>query len=158
SISNGPQTAFCDRTQDVEAFLCFVGVMGAHATSPVILGVTYDSLRLTAHVVDGDSTPGRNDGASGTANLSMNQPPDPYSALPMLDDGSTTALPAFTNDPVTLCTEDPVAGVCNCVPQEVPAYSGDASLGDGIYTRGSSLIFPGGRGPFDDARAGCVIQ
>src|SRR6185369_1607377 len=98
SINASRQTASCDRTDYVEAYLCSVGIPGAHATSPVILDVAYDALSLTAHVVDGDSTPEQNDVVSVAATLSgNNQPPDPLSAIPMLDDGSLTSLPGFFN-------------------------------------------------------------
>jgi murein DD-endopeptidase MepM/ murein hydrolase activator NlpD len=156
AINTRPETAFCDRTEYVKAFLCSVGITGAQATSPVLLGVTYDSLPLTAYVVDGDSTPGQNDVVSVTANLFAGHAPDPYSAIPILDDGSSTILPG-DND-VTYCTENAVAGVCGCFLQQTPAFSGDMARGDGIYTLETSLIVPVYPLQSQDVRAGCVIQ
>ena len=157
SIDNGAQTAICDRTQYVEELLCSYGIQGAHATSPVIIGVTFDSLRLTAHVVDGDSTQDQDDVASVTANISTDQAPDPRTAIPMLDDGSSTILPGLFNE-VSYCSEDQVAGVCSCFPQRVPVYSGDMATGDGNYTLESSLIVPTFSLLPQDVRLGCVFQ
>ena len=158
SINAGLQTASCDRTEYVEAYVCDAGgIQGTQATSPVILDVSYDSLSLTAHVVDGDSTPDQNDVVSVTATLSGDlQPPDPRSAIPMLDDGSLTSLPGLFND-VSYCYADPVAGVCNCGPQNAPAFSGDVVVGDGIYTLETSLTLPF-PSSFLDVGKGCVLQ
>jgi murein DD-endopeptidase MepM/ murein hydrolase activator NlpD len=157
SINAVPQTAVCDRTEYVEAYLCSLGIPGAQAVAPVILYVNYDSLLLTGHVVDGDSTPEQNDVFSVAANLFASQAPDPHSEIPMLDDGSLTSLPGIFND-VSDCTEDPVAGVCGCTFQHAPAFSGDVTTGDGIYTLESSLILPTFPPVFQDVRLACVIQ
>jgi hypothetical protein len=156
SIKAGPQTTLCDRTEYVEAFVCdAAGVQGAQATSPVILAVTYDAALLTAHVVDGDSTPDQDDVVSVTANLFASQPPTPQSAIPMLDDGSLTSLPDIFSHNVMYCSEDPVARVCRCLLQHVPAFSGDATKGDGIYTLETSLTLPFST---SDVATACVIQ
>jgi hypothetical protein len=156
SINVSRQTVSCDSTQFVEAYVCFEGIPGAQATSPVILDVAYDSLLLTAHVVDGDSTPEQNDVTSVTAIIARDFPPDLRSAIPMLDDGSLTGLPGFVNE-LVVCNDDPVAGVCSCNHQQTPAFSGDVVMGDGIYTLETSLTLPF-TNPIIDVGKGCVLQ
>jgi hypothetical protein len=105
----------------------------------VVLTVNYDSLRLTAHVVDGDSTPEQSDVVDVTA--TTDRPDSPV--FPLLDDGSLTNLPdPYGFNTVTFCNEDPIAGVCRCGPRDVPAISYDIVMGDGIYTRDPSLTPP----------------
>jgi len=151
SIDPIQQTVSCDRTQYLEAYLCYSGVTGARATSPVILNVTYDFLRLSARVVDGDSTPEENDvvGVDAVINA-LNHG---KVTVPMLDDGSVTNVSDFF-DSVTTCYEDPFAGVCTCGQTNPPTYSGDVVIGDDIYTREPSLSFP--RVP--EVVQGCIIE
>ena len=157
SIEPGLQTVACDRTQYLEALVCSAGITGVQATSPVVLNVTYDALPLTARVVDGDSAPGHDDVVSVTATLSrVGLPPNPHGSIPMLDDGSLTSLPGLSYD-TTTCYEDPSAGVCACVPQHVPLYSGDAAIGDGIRTLETSLTIPFTASSLDVAR-GCILE
>lgn len=158
SINTVRQTVTCDITQYVEALVCSFGFPGVRAASQVMVDVAYDSLPLTAHVVDGDSTPDQNDLVSVTAEVFVTEPPDPRSAFPMLDDGSRTSLPIHFSNDVVNCTEDPVAGACYCTPQNVPAYSGDVVSGDGVYTFESSLIFPAFPPVYQDVRLACVTR
>lgn len=158
SIVPGLQSVSCDRTQFLEAYVCTAGITGARATSPVILNVTYDALPLNAHVVDGDSTPGHDDVVSVTANLDqVNQVPSPHASVPMLDDGSTASLPDIFSFDTTICYEDPFAGVCNCGPQHVRAYSGDAVIGDDIHTLETSLTLPFA-GSYLELGRGCIAE
>ena len=149
SFDAAPRTVSCDRTSYLEAYLCNLGVTGARATSPVILNVTYDSLRLAARVVDGDSTPEENDVAGVDAAIGLFQG---GLTIPMLDDGSLTNVSDFF-DNVTICYEDPFANVCICGPTNPPTYSGDVAAGDDIYTREPSLS-----GPPLEVATGCMIE
>jgi hypothetical protein len=138
SIAAAQQTVSCDRTEYIEAQLCTLGVTGAQATSPVMLNVTYDSLRIAALVVDGDSTPEENDVVGVEAFIhALNEG---SGTIPMLDDGSATNVSDFF-DNVTTCYEDPFAGVCTCGYTNPPTFSGDAVSGDDIYTREPPLSF-----------------
>ena len=152
SIEVVRRTASCDRTDYAEAYVCAIaGPPGVQATSPVILGIDYDSLLLTARVVDGDSTPEQSDIVSVTATISSTQ-------IPLLDDGSLTILTGF-HDTVTVCREDPVAGVCSCGFLGAPYYSGDTVGGDGTFTLETSITLPftGAYAPGDVGK-GCVHE
>jgi hypothetical protein len=156
SFNAGPQTVFCDRSQFVQAWVCSAGgVTGATPTPPVIIGVTYDSLALAAYVVDGDSTPGRNDVVSVTVNLTTaNQPPDPRTAIPLLDDGSTYIQAAA----VAVCSDDPVYGVCDCRQEAATVLSGDVVAGDDIYALNATLTLPPSANSDLDIGKGCIVE
>lgn len=143
------QTVSCDRTSYLEAFLCTVGVTGARATSPVILNVTYDSLRLAARVFDLDSTLNENDVVGVDAGIGLFQ--GGY-AIPMLDDGSQTNVSEFF-DSVTVCSEDPFQGLCTCHSANPPTFSGDVVTHDDVFTREPSLS-----GPPLEVATGCMIE
>lgn len=157
SVAPATRAVSCDRTEYAEGYVCSAGIPGSQATSPVILGVTYDALLLTTRVVDADSTPQASDVVSVTATFAdSNHPPDPHAAVPVLDDGSLTGLPGFSNDS-SYCAEDPAAGVCGCGPLHAPAYSGDAVIGDGIYSLEASLTLPNSLAIFDLGK-GCIVE
>jgi hypothetical protein len=151
TIDAAQTTASCDRTQYLEDLFCSEAVE-VHATQPVILNVTYDSLRMEARVVDGDSTPEQSDLVEVEASLQSQGTGNPV-RIPLLDDGSLTNVSEFF-DYVESCFEDPVSGVCTCGHIYPPTFSGDAVPGDGVYARQPSLSLP----PFPSAAVGCIIE
>jgi Subtilase family/Putative metal-binding motif len=128
----------CDFTNVVETWLCTSGLPGAHATAAVMMGGTYPKIHLVAHVTDPDSTPGSDDIATVTSDLTL---PTGTTSLPLLDDGSATSVSASQNAGVG---EDCTNGAaCSCGLRTYATRSADTTALDAIYTRSSGLIGPG---------------
>jgi subtilisin family serine protease len=128
----------CDFTNIVETWLCTAGFAGAHATATILMGGTYPTLRLEAHVTDPDSTPGNDDVATVTSDLTL---PTGTTSLPLLDDGSAASVSASQNAGIG---EDCTNGAaCTCGLRNYATRSADTTALDAIYTRSRGLIAPG---------------
>jgi subtilisin family serine protease len=142
AMTLGTGTVSCDFTNIVETWLCTSGLPGAHATAAILMGGTYPTLRLEAHVTDPDSTPGNNDVATVTSDLTL---PTGTTTLPLLDDGSAVSVSASQNAGIG---EDCTNGAaCSCSGRTYATRSGDTGALDSIYTRSRGLI-GGGISPF----------
>jgi hypothetical protein len=115
AMTLGSSTVSCDFTNIVETWLCTGGLPGAHATATILMGGTYPTLRLEAHVTDPDS-PGTTI-AMVTSDLTL---PTGTTSLPLLDDGSSaSAAPARTRGRRD-CTNG-AACSAPCAPCHAPA-------------------------------------
>jgi subtilisin family serine protease len=137
AMTLGSSPVSCDFTNIVETWLCTSGLAGAHATAAILMGGTVPTLRLEAQVTDPDSTPGNNDVASVTSNLTL---PTGTTSLPLLDDGSAGSVSASQNAGIG---EDCTNGAsCSCSVRSYATRSGDTTGLDSTYTRASGLIGP----------------
>jgi subtilisin family serine protease len=138
ALTVGTASVSCDFTNIVETWLCTSGLAGAHASSPILMGGTIATLRLEAQVTDPDSTPGIDDVALVTNDLTL---PTGTTSLSMLDDGSSGAVGA---PQIAGVGEDCTNGAaCACNARNYTTRSSDTTGLDSIYTRTRGLADPG---------------
>src|SRR5262249_22556938 len=108
-----------------------------HATNPILMGGSYATVKVDALVTDPDSTPGNNDVATVTSDLTLSTG---TTTLPLFDDGSAATTSATQ---VAGVGEDCTNGQsCVCLLRPYATRSGDATALDSHYTRARGLLAP----------------